>query len=149
MKPFCDIDQYCNRYGRDENIDYLLLHECLLDASYKVVAELEYHGIDWRHRLKQDREYKEKLKRVVRDMAHRAVVAENIPDIPLGATQFQESANGFQTMASFNGAGSSGFGELYITKSERKLLNIGIPKIFTIEPFGLRDFAKKARQFND
>lgn len=149
MKPFCDIDQYCKRYGRDDSIDYLLLHECLLDASYKVVAELEFHGIDWKHKSKHDKEYKQKLKRVVRDMAHRAVVAENIPDIPLGATQFQESANGFQTMASFNSVGSSGFGELYITKSEKKLLGIGVQKMFTIEPFGLKAFSQKARRFYD
>lgn len=144
MKPFCDIDQYCKRYGSDESVDYLLLNECLKDASYKIVAELESHGIDWKARRKHDKDYGRRLTQVCRDMAYRAVCAENTPDIPFGATQYQTSADGFSAMASFGTTGG-GYGELYLTRADRKLLGIGIQRMFTIEPKGLDKLAKKTR----
>lgn len=144
MKPFCDIDAYQRRYGFSDTIDYMLLNECLLDASYKIVAELQLHGIDWKHEKQRDREYGHRLMQVCRDMAHRAMASDNLPDIPLGATQFQQSADGFSAMASFNSGG--GFGELYLTRSDKKLLGIGgSPKMFSIQPEGLKRFAKKTR----
>lgn len=118
MKPFCDIDSYQRRFGVVEDIEGI--HELLMDATRRLAAECENHGIDWRH---SSPEYKDRLMQVCRDMAQRAVsMADSDITIPFGASQITTSVNSFSEQMSFSGAGSSGYGDLYFTKSERSFL---------------------------
>lgn len=127
MKNFAEIDDYVKRYG-DHGVDFGLLDECLKDASRKIAALLENHGIDWK---KANADYKERMMQVCRDMAHRAMVIDESDDpfMP-GVTQGSVSANGFSTQYLF---GNNSYGELYITKSEKQLLGLSRMRIATME----------------
>lgn len=122
---FADIDDYQARYG--EYDDPATLTEILQDASRKIAAKLEKHHIDYSD---PDDDYADRLMQVCRDMAHRSIsTATNSSyagvDIPLGVQQMSTAVNGFSTQFGWQGGDSSaGFGDLYITKSERELLGL-------------------------
>lgn len=131
MKPFAESDDYVRRYG-DTDIDFDLLDETLKDATRKIQALLENHGIDYK---KRGADYAERLMQVCRDMAHRAVCVETSDlGIPYSATQWTQSADGFSTQVGFQGGNNTGYGELYITKSEKQLLGIGRQYIGSLAP---------------
>lgn len=131
LKQFAESDDYVRRYG-DDGVDFELLDETLQDATRKIKALLELHNIDY---SKPTSDYRERLMQVCRDMAYRAVqAATSDAYIPFGATQFTTSADGFSEQIGFQGGNSSGYGELYITKSEKQLLGIGKQRIGTLSP---------------
>lgn len=131
MKPFAESDDYVRRYG-DTDIDFDLLDETLKDATRKIQAELELHGIDYKN---PSRDFEERLMQVCRDMAHRAVSIDTSDlGIPYSATQFTQSVDGISQQFGFQGGYNTGYGELYITKSERRLLGIGKQYIGSIAP---------------
>lgn len=123
MLPFCDAKAYEARYG-DPGAN-VPIDEILMDASRKVAAELDDAGIDWRD---PDSEYAGRLQQVTRDMAYRALSNQNVggmSDFPVGASQFSLGANGFsQSFGYGQGNLSASFGELYVSRNERKLLGI-------------------------
>lgn len=119
---FATIEEYEARYGEVE--DEQLLQQVLDDATRKIIAECRDHGVDT---VDPDDFMAEALAQVCRDMAHRALETENGADaseIPVGATNYSTSADGFSKYYGFQSAGSSGFGDLYITKSEKRLLGL-------------------------
>lgn len=129
MKQYAEIDDYVRRYGDPDDI--LTLDEVLKDATREIDAMLEMHNL----KPRRDEEYKARLMQVCRDMAHRAMqVSTNIQTIPYGATQYTQSADGYSEQFGFNAAGGSGYGELYLTKSEKRLLGIGKQRIGSIAP---------------
>jgi len=134
MHAFATIDDYTRRYGEVDNVELLL--ETLTDASRKIAAKLDLHGIDY---IDPDDDYAERLMQVCRDMAHRAVTsATSATQIPFGATQFTTTADGFSEQVGFQGGETSGYGELYMTKSERELLGITRQRISSLYPEPLR-----------
>lgn len=122
---FADIDDYQRRYG--EYDDPETLTEILQDASRKIAAKLDKHGIDYQD---PDEDYADRLMQVCRDMAYRSISAAQSSnatggDIPFGVQQVSTSVNGFATQFGFQGGDASGgFGDLYITRSERELLGL-------------------------
>lgn len=122
---FADIDDYQKRYG--EYDDPATLTEILQDASRKIAAKLDKHHIDYSD---PDDDYADRLMQVCRDMTYRAISAQQSAqfggvDIPLGVQQMSTSVNGFATQFGWQGGdASAGFGDLYITKSERELLGL-------------------------
>ena len=142
MEAFCDIDQYQERYGECDDPE--LLSAALMDASRIIAAELDMHGIDWQD---PDEDYAERLMQVTRDMAHRAVsVDTSEDDIPYGATQFSQSADGFTQYLGFQNSGSSGYGDMYMSKTEKRLLGIGRQRIGSLFPEPLRRCRHAARR---
>lgn len=131
LMQFAESDDFIRRYG-DSGVDFELLDETLKDATRKIKALLELHNIDY---TKPTDEYRERLMQVCRDMAFRAVQAATTDEfIPFGATQFTQSADMFSTQVGFQGGNNTGYGELYITKSEKQLLGIGRQRIGSLAP---------------
>ena len=118
-----DIDDYQKRYG--EYDDPATLTEILQDASRKIAAKLDKHHIDY---ADPDEDYADRLMQVCRDMAHRSISASKsneTSDIPFGVQQISTSVNGFARQFGWQGGDASGgFGDLYITRSERELLGL-------------------------
>ena len=133
MQAFATVEQYMTRYGEVNSGDMAVLAETLVDASRKIAAKLDRAGIDWRD---PDEDYAERLMQVCRDMAHRALSVDEQSGIPFGATQFTTSVDGFSEQVGFQTTGSSGFGELYITKSERELLGLNRARVMSVSPLG-------------
>ena len=137
MRSFATIDDYVRRYGDDEQ-DVSIVRAVLEDASRLIAAELERHGIDWQD---PDPDYAERLSQVCRDMAHRSLSVRAVEfsenPIPYGATQHNLSANGFVEYVGFQNSSSSGFGEVYMTKAEKKLLGIPRQRIRSLAPYPL------------
>lgn len=129
MRPFCDIDSYQRRFGEVEDVE--AVYELLMDATRKLAAECENHGIDWKH---ADDEYKDRLMQVCREMAKRAIsMNDTDTEIPFGASQITTSVNSFSDQISFTSAGSSGYGDLYFTKSERAFLGFNRGHMFFVD----------------
>lgn len=142
MEAFCDIDKYQMRYGEVEDVE--LLSAALEDASRIIASELDMHNIDY---ADPDEEYAERLMQVCRDMAHRAVSVDNSEDdIPYGATQFSQSADGFSQYLGFQNANNTGYGDMYISKTEKRLLGIGRQRIGSLFPEPLRRCRHHARR---
>lgn len=128
---YCDIDDYERRYG--EVADVEVLAEILADAEGLVLSTITAHGIDFRH---ANADYLRLVKQVIRSVAHRVVVAEGRDDIPLGASQFSQSADGFSEQFGFTSGGSAGFGNVYMTSAEKIMLGIGRQVVASISPIG-------------
>lgn len=134
MDAFCDIDQYQARYGEFDDPE--LLSAALEDASRIIASELDMHGIDYHD---PDEDYAERLMQVNRDIAHRAVSFDTSEDkIPYGATQYSTGADGFTEYLGFQAAGSTGYGDMYMSKVEKRLLGIGRQRIGSLFPEPLR-----------
>jgi len=121
MVAFCTVEQYEARYGEVE--DETVLEEIIKDASRKIAAECDRCRINWRD--PDDPDYEDKLMQSCRDMAHRAFIYESADSsVPYGATNYSQSVDGFSENMSFTASGSSGYGDVFITKAERKLLGL-------------------------
>ena len=118
---FATIEGYEARYGEVE--DEQLLQQVLDDASRRIRSECRAHAVDT---IDPDEEFADCLMQVCRDMAHRVLDVETDKDseIPLGATNYSTSADGFTKSYGFQSSGGSGFGDLYLTRGEKTLLGL-------------------------
>lgn len=114
MEPFATAEQYEARYGDVDDAD--VLAEILMDATREIAAALEQAGIDY---SEPTEEFAARLMQVCRSMANRAVGDDT--DVPLGATQYSQGAGEYTQSFSI----SNPFGDLFISKAERKLLGLG------------------------
>lgn len=123
MEPFATVEQYEARYGDVADMDILL--EVLKDATREISAALERAGIDYENPSEL---FAENLMQVCRSMAFRSVGTSEV-STPFGATQFSQGVGDFSQSFSFKNP----YGEVYISKAERRLLGLDSAKIgFTI-----------------
>lgn len=126
MEPFATVSDYETRYGDADDQD--ILQEILLDATREISAALDRAGIAYDE---PDERYRDRLMQACRSMAYRAM-GQNDEDLPFGVTQYSEGAGDFSASVSFRNP----YGEVYISKSERQLLGLGVPKIGFTYPGG-------------
>lgn len=115
METFASIKDYEDRYG--DVSDTITLSEVLQDATRLIQASLKASGID------PSEADAGSLMQVCRTMAYRSMGDE--PGTPFGATQFTQAAGEFTESYSFRNP----YGEVYLTKAEKKLLGIGRARI--------------------
>lgn len=126
--PFATADDYKRRYG-DVDDEGLLL-EVLMDATRLIAAELDRYGIP-----AEDKEMSDALMQVCRQVANRALDREEDEEFPIGVTQMTDTTGPF----SHSYTVSSAYGDLYLTKAERRLLGIGRSRIRFVVPGGASD----------
>ncbi|MEG1245242.1 MAG: hypothetical protein RR842_08155 [Gordonibacter sp.] len=129
MQPFATTAQYEARYGTPP--DVYLLEEVLKDATREIAAALDRAGIPY---VSPTPDYAEKLMQACRSMANRAVSSVS-SDVPAGATQISQGAIGLSATYTLGNP----YGEVYMSKSERRLLGIGGQKIVAVWPYGGAD----------
>ncbi|TNU89045.1 hypothetical protein FIC87_12660 [Eggerthella lenta] len=113
MKPFATPAQYEARYGDVDEPE--LLAEVLMDATRLVASALGRAGIDY---ADPSEEFADRLMQACRSMAHRAMGGD--AEIPAGATQFSEGAGSYTQSFTIGNP----YGELYVSKAERRLLGL-------------------------
>lgn len=126
--PFATVDDYRRRYG-DVDDEGLLL-EVLMDATRLISAELDRCGISV-----EDDGISEARMQVCRQVANRALDREEDEEFPIGVTQMTDTTGPF----SYSYTVSSAYGDLYLTKAERRMLGIGRSRIRFIVPGGAAD----------
>lgn len=113
MKPFATPAQYEARYGDVDDAE--VLAEVLMDATRLIASALGRAGIDY---AEPSEELADRLMQACRSMAHRAIGDDS--EIPAGATQFSEGAGSYTQSFTI----SNPYGDLYISKAERRLLGL-------------------------
>lgn len=126
MGSFASVAQYEARYGDADDPEALA--EVLMDATREIAAELDKAGIAY---ADPDPGFADRLMQACRSMAYRAM-GQSAPDVPFGATQFSEGADGYTQSFSI----SNPYGEVYMAKSERRLLGLGGAKARCAWPYG-------------
>lgn len=119
MQPFATVAQYEARYGTVTGT--ATLQACLEDATAMIQAALDAAGVDY---STPTAEYSDRLMRVCRQIAHRAMQATppaGSIDAPYGVSQATQSAGGYSLSYSF----ANPYGDLFITSAERRMLGIG------------------------
>lgn len=127
MQPFASVEDYEARYGTVT--DAQTLEACLEDATALMQAALEARGIDWRD---PSEEYADRLMRVCRQVAHRALDASpaGTDYAPYGVTQASQSAGGYSVSYSFGNP----YGDSFLSASERRMLGLAGSFVYSIEP---------------
>lgn len=121
------IAQYEQRYGEVDADAQPVLQECLDDATSQINAALDGAGVDYRC---PSADYARRLMTVCRQMAHRAF-GDNGSDLaPFGVSQTSQTAGPYTQSFSF----SNPYGDIFMTKNEKKMLGIGSGYIGSIEP---------------
>lgn len=126
MAPFASVEEYEARYGDAD--DPAALAEVLMDATREIRAELDRAGIPW---ADPDEELAERLMQACRSMAYRAM-GSGAPDVPFGARQYSEGADGYTQSVTL----ANPYGEVYLSKAERRLLGIDAAKAGFASPYG-------------
>lgn len=127
MAAFATVEQYLAVYDSSQDEDRIAA--VLEKASRKIRAAMREDGLSWED---PDDELAASLADVCCDMAHRAL-GEDRPDgieLPFGATQTSVTAGPYSQSVSLGNP----YGDLFLTRSERDLLGIGIPAIGSIQP---------------
>lgn len=124
MEPFATVEQYEARYG--EAADRDLLAEVLMDVTRLMASELERSGIP------MDAGKADLRMQVCRSAAYRAMGQESSQELPIGATQYTHSAGVYSESVSIGNP----YRDVYLTKSERRLLGIGRGRIGFVGQFG-------------
>lgn len=129
MDPFASATQYEARYGTVAGSERATLGECLGDATAMMCAALDSYGVDYSN---PSDDYADRLMRVCRSMAHRAMQSATggAADVPYGVSQASQSAGGYSMSYSF----SNPYGDLFITSQERRMLGIGGVHVYGIDP---------------
>lgn len=126
---FATVEEYRARYPETTAADSAI-SALLDDASDAIEGELAPRGIDWEE---ADEAYAAKLSRVCCTIAHRAMPADMDGSMAaLGATQTTQTAGSYSFSASF----SNGYGEVYVSKSDRIKLGIAQGTYAYAEPYG-------------
>lgn len=119
MEPFASVAQYEARYGEAD--DEAALTEVLMDATREISAELRRAGIDF---IDPSPEFADSLMQACRSMAYRAIGSGDSP-VPAGATQYSQGAGGYTESYTLGNP----YGEVYMSKAERRLLGIDRARI--------------------
>lgn len=125
MVPFASVDEYEARYGDADDPEALA--EILMDATRLIASAFDRAGLDFRD---PGEDLAERLMQACRSMAHRAMCDD--ADIPLGTTQFSEGAGSYTQSFTVGNP----YGELYVSKAERKLLGLDRTRIGFAVPGG-------------
>lgn len=126
MEPFATVEQYEARYGAAD--DRKALAEVLMDATREIAAELDREGISY---ASPGVELADRLMQACRSMAYRAMGAGET-GVPFGATQYSQGAVGMTESYSLGNP----YGEVYVSKAERKLLGLDRQKAACVWPYG-------------
>lgn len=126
MEPFATVEQYEARYGAAD--DHKALSEVLMDASREIAAELDRAGIGY---AEPGESFADRLMQACRSMTYRAMGAGE-SSVPFGATQYSQGAIGMTESYSLGNP----YGEVYLSKAERKLLGLGRQKAACAWPYG-------------
>lgn len=126
MEPFASVDQYEARYGDADDAE--ALGEVLMDATREIRAELDRAGIDC---SSPSDDFAARLMQACRSMAYRAMGA-GMEDVPMGATQCSQGAGSYTRSYTLGNP----YGEVYLSKSERRLLGMGGAKVGFASPYG-------------
>lgn len=126
MEAFATSDQYQLRYGDVD--DVAALDETLMDATREIAAALDAAGISYDS---PSADFADRLMQACRSMASRAMGSVG-GSVPFGATQFSQGAIGLTESFSLGNP----YGEVYISKAERKLLGLGTSRIAFAIPGG-------------
>lgn len=110
MEAYATVADYEAVYGNYPDDDQLAAW--LLKASRIIAAELDAHGIV------PDADGLASCSDVCVDMVHRALGASE--GLPVGLTQYSMTAGSYSQSGSF----PAGYGNLYLTKTERRQLGI-------------------------
>ena len=121
------IAQYESRYGDVAAADEAMLQECLDDATSQMNAALDAAAIDY---SSPSTEYARCLMMVCRQMAHRAFGNNGSELAPFGVSQTSQTAGPYTQYYSF----SNPYGDLFMTRSEQRMLGIGRPYIGSVHP---------------
>lgn len=125
MVPFASVDEYEARYGDADDPEALA--EILMDATRLIASAFDRAGLDFRE---PGADLAERLMQACRSMAHRAMGDD--ADIPLGTTQFSEGAGSYTQSFTVGNP----YGELYVSKAERRLLGLDRTRIGFAVPGG-------------
>lgn len=128
MEPFASTDDYEARYGDVDDQD--ALKEVLMDATREIAAALDRASINYED---PEEEYAECLMQACRSMAYRAM-DQGETEMPVGTTQYSQGAGDFSASYSFRNP----YGEVYISKSERRLLGLDRARVGFSVPNGGR-----------
>lgn len=133
MEPFASVTDYISRYPADAaDFDQDSLLQCLMDATDVICAELDASNVDYQD---PSESFTARLRRVCRTMAHRAIASSITPEIPFGATQFSQTAGSYTHSSTL----ANPYGDLFLTKQERRSLGIGAARAVVISPYGADD----------
>ena len=115
MEPFATVEQYQARYGTGD--DEAVLLEALMDATRELTAELDRAGKVFDP---EDAVFADRLMQACRTMVRRAM-GQGASSVPIGANQYSQGAAGFTESYSL----ANPYGEIYVSKAERRLLGLG------------------------
>ena len=122
---YATTTDYQARYGAVD--DVAVLQVCLDDATALINANLAAAGID---PADAPEAYANLLKMVCREVAHRAFGSGPAQTLPFGVTQTSQTAGPYTQSFSFGNP----YGDMFLTKSEKKMLGIAGGYIGSIEP---------------
>ena len=127
MEPFAGPVDYRAVY--DADVSDARLQALLGRASRDIAAELRQSGIDY---AEPDAGFAADLADVAISMVHRAIGEDSGGcDIPYGATQFSESGGAYSASATL----ANPYGDLFMTKAERRKLGIGRARAGFCSPY--------------
>lgn len=126
--PYATADDYKRRYGDVSDED--LLSEVLMDSTRMISAELERCGLPT-----EGDEGADARMQVCRQVANRAMSREEDEEFPIGVTQMTDTTGPF----SYSYTVSSAYGDLYLTKAEKRLLGIGRSRASFVGIGGVED----------
>ena len=128
MEPFATVADYRARYP-DDATDDAVLAEVLLEATDLISAELDEHDIDYADPTEP---FGYRLRRICREVAHRAIGSANDADVPFGATELSQGADTFSASVKL----ANPYGDLFLTEQERRALGIGAQRVCVVSPYG-------------
>lgn len=129
LQPYASVEDYTKRFGPVDNED--LLKEVLMDSTRLITSELNNSGIPTD--IEDEDEsviFKDRLMQVCRSVAHRALSQESSGFIPAGVTQFSQAAGGYSESFTVGNP----YRDVYLTKSEKRMLGIGFGGVASIRP---------------
>lgn len=127
MEPFATIEQYEGRYGQVE--DKGLLAEVLMDVTRLMASELDRAGIPI------DDKAADLRMQVCRSAAYRTMGQEADRELPIGATQYTQSAGVYSESVSIGNP----YRDVYLTKAEKRMLGVGRGRLGFVGQFGGHD----------
>lgn len=127
MDPYATADQYKARYGDVD--DTIALEAVLEDATRLIASELERAG-----KPADDEQAADVRMQVCRQVASRVMDHIEGNDVPLGVTQIAQSAGPFAHTYSIGNP----YGDMYLTKAERRMLGLGRGRMGFLYPGGLK-----------
>ena len=126
---YVTVDEYKAAYPGTSRTDGELAG-ILEEASGAMDGEMDAAGIPHDG---PDSAFAATLRRICLKVAHRADGNEDFDGVPYGTTQMNASGGSYSRGYSF---GSEGFGDVFLTRSEKLQLGIGRPRACVVSPYG-------------